>query len=42
MGGSCSTHGDTRNVYKILLRKNEGRPPGRPSGRCEVIIKMYV
>jgi hypothetical protein len=33
MGRECSTHGETRNAYRILVGKPEGRRPlGRP--RC--------
>jgi hypothetical protein len=27
MGRACNTHGDVRNVYKILVRKPEGKKP---------------
>jgi hypothetical protein len=31
MGGPCSTNGEKRNVYRLLVRKPEGkRPLGRP------------
>jgi hypothetical protein len=34
MGGSCSTNGEKRNTYRILLGKPEGkRPLGRPRRR---------
>jgi hypothetical protein len=40
-GGACSTPEDTRNVYKILVGKPEGkRPLGRPRCRWEHNIKM--
>jgi len=36
MSGTCSTRGDIRNVFKILVRKPEGkRPLGRPGRRWE-------
>jgi len=36
MDGESSTHGEMRNVYKILVGKPEGkRPLGRPRGRWE-------
>jgi hypothetical protein len=35
MGGACSTNGEKRNVYRILVGKPEGkRPLGRPRCRC--------
>jgi hypothetical protein len=41
MGRACSTNGETRNVYKILVGKPEGkRSLGRPRGRCADNIKM--
>jgi hypothetical protein len=41
MGRICSTHGEKRNAYKILMRKPEGkRPIGRPRRRSEDNIKM--
>jgi hypothetical protein len=31
MGGPCSTDGEKRNAYRLLVRKPEGkRPLGRP------------
>jgi hypothetical protein len=34
MGGPCSTNGEKRNAYKLLLGKPEGkRPLGRPRRR---------
>jgi hypothetical protein len=34
MGGACSTNGEKRNVYRILVGKPEGnRPLGRPRRR---------
>jgi hypothetical protein len=30
MGGACSTNGEKRNAYRLLVRKPEGR---RPLGR---------
>jgi hypothetical protein len=32
VGGSCSTNGEKRNAYKILVGKGEGK---RPLGRSE-------
>jgi hypothetical protein len=34
MGGSCSTNGEKRNVYRLLVGNPEGkRPLGRPRRR---------
>jgi hypothetical protein len=31
MGGPCSTNGEKRNAYRLMVGKPEGkRPPGRP------------
>jgi hypothetical protein len=27
MGGSCSTYGEKRNAYRLLVRKPEGKRP---------------
>jgi hypothetical protein len=41
MGGACSTNGEKRNAYRILVAKREGnRPLGRPRLRWEDNIKM--
>jgi hypothetical protein len=41
MGGACSTNGEKRNAYRILMGEPEGkRPPGRPRRRCVDNIKM--
>jgi hypothetical protein len=41
MGGSCSTNGEKRNAYKLLVGKLEGkRPPGRPRRRWVDNIRM--
>jgi hypothetical protein len=41
MGGACSTYGKSRGVYRVLVRKPEGkRLLGRPRRRCEDNIKM--
>jgi hypothetical protein len=41
MGGACSTNGEKRNAYEILVGKPEGkRPLGRPRRRWEDNIKM--
>jgi hypothetical protein len=34
MGGECSTNGEKRNAYRLLVGKPEGRRPlGRPKRR---------
>jgi hypothetical protein len=41
MGGACSTNGEKRNAYRILLGKPEGKKPlGRPRHRWEDNIRM--
>jgi hypothetical protein len=41
MGGECSTNGEKRNAYRILVGKPEGkRPLGRPRRRWVDNIKM--
>jgi hypothetical protein len=41
MDGACSTNGEKRNAYRILVRKPEGkRPLGRPRRRWVDNIKM--
>jgi hypothetical protein len=41
MGRACSTHGEKRNAYRILMGKPEGkRPLGRPRRRWEDNTKM--
>jgi hypothetical protein len=41
MGMACSTNGENRNVYRILVGKPGGkRPLGRPRRRCVNNIKM--
>jgi hypothetical protein len=41
MDKACSTHGEKRNAYRILMGKPEGnRPLGRPRRSCEDAIKM--
>jgi hypothetical protein len=43
MGEACSTNGEKRNAYRILVGKPEGkRPLGRPRHRWEDNIKMYL
>jgi hypothetical protein len=37
----CSTNGEKRNAYRILMGKREGkRPLARPRRRWVIIIKM--
>jgi hypothetical protein len=41
MGGACSTNGEKRKAYRILVEKPEGkRPLGRPGHRWEDNIRM--
>jgi hypothetical protein len=41
MGRACSTNGETRNAYRILVGKPEGkRPLGRPRRRWVGNIKI--
>jgi hypothetical protein len=41
MGGACSTVGEKRGVYRVLVGKPEGkRPLGRPRPRWEDNIRM--
>jgi hypothetical protein len=41
MGRACSTKGEKRNAYRILVGKLEGkRPLGRPRRRWEDNIRM--
>jgi hypothetical protein len=43
MDEACSVHRETRNAYKILVGKPDGkRPPGRPKQRWEDNIKMEL
>ena len=43
IGGECSTYGETRGVYRILVGKPEGkRPLGRPRHRWVDNIKTYI
>jgi hypothetical protein len=41
MGGACSTDGEERGVYRVLVGKSEGKIPlGRPRRRWEDNIRM--
>jgi len=41
IGGACSTYGERRDVYRVLVGKPEGkRPLGRPRRRWEDNFKM--
>ena len=41
MGGTCSMHGESRGVYRVLVGKPESkRPLGRHRRRRELNIKM--
>jgi hypothetical protein len=43
MGGTCSTFEKRISVYRLLVRKHEGkRPLGRPRRKWEDNIKMYL
>jgi hypothetical protein len=43
MGGECSTHGERRGAYRVLVGKPEGkRQLGRPRHRLEDNIKMEL
>jgi hypothetical protein len=43
MGRACSTNGEKRNAYTILVGKPEGKIPlGRPRRRWEDNIKMEL
>jgi hypothetical protein len=40
MGGACSTYGERRGVFRVLVRKPEGKTShGRPRRRWEDNIK---
>jgi hypothetical protein len=43
MGRACSTNGEKRNAYRVLVGKPNGkRPPGRPIRRWVDNIKIYL
>jgi len=33
MGGACSTYGESRGIYRVLMRKPEGKRPLGRTGR---------
>jgi hypothetical protein len=42
MSGACSTHGEMRNTYKILVGRPEGTRSLRPRRRWEDNIKIAL
>jgi hypothetical protein len=41
MGGPCSTNGEKRNAYRLLVGKSDGkRPLGRPRRRWVDNVRM--
>jgi hypothetical protein len=43
MGGPCSTNGEKRNAYRLLVGKSDGkRPLGRPRRRWVDNTKMHL
>ena len=43
MGRACSTYGERKGVYRVLVGKPEGKTPlGRPRPRWEGNIKMAL
>jgi hypothetical protein len=43
MGGACSTNGEKKTAYRILVGKPEGkRPLGRPRRRWRIIIEWIL
>jgi len=43
MGGACSTYGDNKGVYRVLVGIREGkRPLGSPRRRWEDNTKMHL
>jgi hypothetical protein len=43
MGGICNTHGEIRNIYKILVVKPDGKIPFKEHmRRWEDNIKIYL
>lgn len=43
IGGTCSTQGKTRNIYKFLVGNLRGkRPVGRPGCMSEIHINVVL
>jgi hypothetical protein len=43
MGSACSTNGEKKNAYRVLVGKPEGKKPlGRPRSRWVDKIKMHL
>jgi len=43
MGGACSTYVEIRGVYRVLVRKPEGKKPfERPRSRWEDNVKTNI
>jgi hypothetical protein len=43
MGGACSTNGEKRKAYRILVGKPEGkRPMGRPNVGGRIILEWIL
>jgi hypothetical protein len=43
VGGTCSTYGEGRGIYRVLIWRPKGkRPLERPRRRWEDNIKMYL
>jgi hypothetical protein len=41
MSGTCSSHGEIRNAYKILISDNEGQIPfGKGSTHGSIALKL--
>jgi hypothetical protein len=41
MGSACSTNGEKRNVYRILVGKAEGKRP-LPRPRCKWVDNIKI
>jgi hypothetical protein len=43
MGGTCSIHGETRNIYRILVKHLKGRAYlGDPAMNGRILLKWAV
>jgi hypothetical protein len=43
MGRACNTHGDKRNVYRIVVGKRKGKKPlGRRPRRERIILRLIL